>query len=196
MSLMWKGDENITIKAGARLPAPRGSGPLYGVVDTTFATVNMGDIAVKRLQELGVPPERIVRTTVPGFKDLAVEAKRLIERRACAIVLACGMVGPEEIDKLCGHEASLGIMQARLLTTTHILEAFVHMDEVRSDAALIRLCENRVSEHADNMVFLAERPQELVARAGTGQRQGFQDVGPADPTRDGAGHLKPASGSA
>lgn len=166
--------------------------PRYGVVDTTFATVNMGAIAVKTLREQGIAESRIVRRTVPGFKDLAVAAKQMIERDGCAVAIACGMVGPEPIDKECGHEASLAIANAQLATSTHILEVFVHMDEARSDAQLIRLTTNRVAEHAVNAYWLAEKPDELVKRAGTGQRQGFADAGPAKARRRAAKHLRPS----
>ena len=165
----------------------------FGVVDTTFSTVNMGDVAVRTLKGLGVPASRIVRTTVPGFKDLAVAAKLQIEREGCGVVVACGIVGTEPIDRQCGHEASLAIGQAKLMTSTHILEAFVHMDEARSDAGLIRVVENRVAEHAVNAYWLLEKPGELLRRAGTGQRQGFGDVGPADPARRGAVNNQPPS---
>jgi riboflavin synthase len=159
-------------------------------VDTTFSTVDMGAAAVRALREAGIPDERIVCVTVPGFKDLAVAAMLLIEREGCGIALACGMPGPEPIDKQCGHEASLAIGQAQLMASTHILECFVHMDEARDDAELIRICQNRVAEHALNMVWLLEQPDELRKRAGTGQRQGFADLGPADPARKQAAHLQ------
>jgi riboflavin synthase len=192
MSRIWKPEDAHQREPNA--PAPNTKGPRYGVVDTTFSTVDMGAIAVETLRGLGLPPQRIVRRTVPGFKDLAVAAKQMVERDGCAIVVACGMPGPEPIDKQCGHEASLAIGQAQLMTSTHILEVFVHMDEARTDAELVGLCQNRVAEHAVNAFWLLERPEELVKRAGTGQRQGFSDVGPADPKRADAAHLRPASG--
>ena len=182
MSLIWKPD----------LPA---TGPIYAVVDTTFSTVDMGDVAVRTLRSLHVPEDRIVRITVPGFKDLAVAAKRLIEKGA-SIALTCAMVGPEPIDKQCGHEASLAIAQAQLMTSTHILEVFVHMDEAATDAELIRIAKNRVAEHALNAYWILEKPDELVRRAGTGQRQGFDDVGAADAGRKESGHLRPSASGA
>ena len=127
---------------------------------------------------------------------MAVAALNLIQKDGCAIAVACGMPGPEPIDKQCGHEASLAIGQAQLMAGAHILEVFVHMDEARNDAELVALCQNRVAEHALNAVWLAETPEELVKRAGTGQRQGFTDVGPADPNRSMASHLRPATPAA
>jgi riboflavin synthase len=204
MSLIWKPDDPgrpqpkvLVSRAGPRRaeaePDPSGVLPRYGVVDTTFSTVDMGAIAVAALRGAGIAESRIAVVTVPGFKDLAVAAKILIERHGCAIALACGMPGPEPIDKQCGHEASLAIGQAQLMTSAHILECFVHMDEARTDAELIHICQNRVAEHALNMVWLLERPEELRRRAGTGQRQGFSDVGAADPSRKESGHLRPGA---
>ncbi|MEA3190763.1 MAG: riboflavin synthase [Thermoplasmata archaeon] len=211
MSLIWRPDDpdraqpKVIVNRGAERPQPAQSrslgyeettskppaGVRYGVVDTTFSTVDMGAVAVEALRGQGIPEARILRRTVPGFKDLAVAAKRMVERDGCAIVVACGMVGPEPIDKQCGHEASMAIAQAQLMTSTHVLEVFVHMDEAKSDAELIEVARNRTAEHAVNAVWLVERPHELVARAGTGQRQGFQDAGPADPRRGDGSHLRP-----
>lgn len=195
MSMIWRPEdarEPTAPPAAAAVP-PGARGPKYGIVDTTFSTVDMGAIAVETLRGLGIAPNRVVRRTVPGFKDLAVAAKQMVERDGCAIVVACGMPGPEPIDKQCGHEASLAIGQAQLMTSTHILEVFVHMDEARSDAQLIALCRNRVAEHAVNAFWLLEKPDELVRRAGTGQRQGFEDLGAADPAKQDVAHLRPAS---
>ena len=182
MTPVWRPDAS---SAGSR----HQNAPHYAVVDTTFSTVDMGGVAVDTLRGLGVTVDRIHRVTVPGFKDLAVACKRLIEQ-GCSIAVACGMPGPEPIDKQCGHEASLAIGQAQLLTSTHILEVFVHMDEAKTAAELIAVCKNRVAEHAVNAYWLVEKPGELVARAGTGQRQGFADVGPADAKKKDAAHLR------
>lgn len=194
MSKIWKPDDaHLREPNVPATPPPGARGPKYGVVDTTFSTVDMGAIAVETLLGLGIHPSRILRRTVPGFKDLAVAAKVLLEREGCAVAVACGMPGPEPIDKQCGHEASLAIGQAQLMANAHILEVFVHMDEAGDDAELIALCRNRVAEHAVNAYWLAERPDELARRAGTGQRQGFADVGPADAARREAGHLRPVA---
>ena len=153
-----------------------------GVVDTMFARVNMGEIA---LQALAEKPDRgqrfdVVRRTVPGFKDLAVEAQLLIQNHGCAIVLVMGMPGPEAVDQVCAHEASLGVMAAKLRTSTHILEAFVHESEaVGDDAMLASICQDRCAKHALNAYDMLFAPETLVARAGQGVRQGHADAGPA-----------------
>lgn len=147
-----------------------------GLVDTTFARYDMARVAEKELREAtGI---KIVRVTVPGVKDLPVACKRLLEEEDCAVCMAFGMPGPEEIDKICAHEASLGIIQAQLLTNRHVIEVFVHEDEARDEKELARLCEGRAKEHAQNLLMLLFHPEEMTKRAGTGQREGFEDKGP------------------
>ena len=104
---------------------------LIGVVDTMFARYDMGAEALDELSQCPGYGTRFttVRRTVPGFKDLAVAAKKLIEEDGCRIVVALGMPGREKVDKVCAHEASTGIMTAQLMTNTPILEVFVHEDE-------------------------------------------------------------------
>jgi riboflavin synthase len=147
-----------------------------GIADTTFARVNMGKIAIDELRRIcSLPYERY---TVPGIKDLPVAAKKLIEERGCEIVIALGMPGPKPIDKQCAHEASLGLILAQLMTNKHIIEVFVHEDEARDEKELLMITENRVREHVRNAVDLLLNPKRLQKLAGTGQRQGFPDVGP------------------
>ncbi len=148
-----------------------------GVVDTTFARFNMGKAAVDEIQKnVSV---KIVRRTVPGIKDLPVAAKKLIDEENCDIVMALGMPGSKEQDKICAHEASTGIIQAQLMTNTHIIEVFVHEDEAKDEKELAFLMEQRSREHALNVVKMLFKPDKLVKEAGTGQRQGFEDVGAA-----------------
>jgi riboflavin synthase len=148
-----------------------------GVADTTFARINMGAIAVDELKKhTSVAIERV---TVPGIKDLPVACKKLIEERRCDIVMALGMPGGRDKDRMCAHEASQGLILCQLMTNTHIIEVFVHEDEAKDDRELAWLMEQRTREHAVNAVKLILRPQDLVREAGTGQRQGFPDAGPA-----------------
>ena len=147
-----------------------------GVVDTTFARVNMGGFAVDELKNTGTG-FKVERRTVPGVKDLPVGAKKLIEESGCDIVIALGMPGKEEIDKVCAHEASTGLIQVQLMTNKHIIEVFVHEDEAESEKELSWLAERRAREHAVNAYDLLFRPERLVKKAGKGLRQGFEDVG-------------------
>jgi riboflavin synthase len=148
-----------------------------GIADTTFARFNMGAAAIDELERTGTG-FTIVRYTVPGVKDLPVACKKLIEEKHCDIVMALGMPGPMEKDKMCAHEASTGLIRAQLLTNTHIIEVFVHADEANDDKELAFLADRRSREHAINVYDLLFRPESLTRRAGTGLRQGFDDEGP------------------
>lgn len=137
--------------------------------------LNMGEIAIDEIKKNAACA--IKRQTVPGIKDLPVACKKLIEEENCDIVMALGMPGKEQIDKQCAHEASTGIITAQLMTNTHIIEVFVHIDEAESEKDLAELTEKRTREHARNAIDLMLYPQRLTKTAGTGQRQGRADVG-------------------
>ncbi|MFA6036202.1 MAG: riboflavin synthase [Candidatus Micrarchaeia archaeon] len=154
-----------------------------GIVDTTFARVNMADFAMDEISKSYGMRVQIIRHTVPGFKDLAVECKRLLELERCDIAMAFGMVGRAPIDAQCAHEASLGIQMAKLMTNRHIIEVFVHENEAKNDAQLLQICENRARKHALNAVHLMLAPHLLSKNAGRGIRQGFSDEGPAKITK-------------
>lgn len=147
-----------------------------GIVDTTFARFPMGDAAEDEYRKHAKDDE-VVRRTVPGVKDLPVACKKLIDDESCDLVVACGMVGAEDIDKVCGHEASTAIQNVMLATNTHILEVFVHEDEAADDDELAWLMDQRTREHSVNAYWMLHAPDELSRRAGTGQRQGFADAG-------------------
>lgn len=146
-----------------------------GIVDTTFSRVNMGAIAIDELKNYaGV---KYVRRTVPGIKDLPVEAKKLLEE-GCDIVITLGWVGKTEKDALSYLAMSIGKMMAELMTNKHIIDVTIHEDEAEDEKTLLRVAENRVREHVRNAVDLIRNPQRLIKQAGTGQRQGYEDVGP------------------
>lgn len=146
------------------------------IVDTTFARVDMGAIAADEIRRHH-PDVGIERRTVPGIKDLPVECKRMLDSGA-DIAMALGMVGGAPIDTQCGHEASLGIQQAKLMTNKHIIEVFVHENEAWSAKELSGIFESRIRKHARNAVLLIKDPQALVKKAGMGLRQGKEDEGP------------------
>lgn len=150
---------------------------LIGIADTTFARYDMGKAAIDELGRTGTG-FRILRYTVPGIKDLPVACKKLIEEDKCDIVMALGMPGPKDKDKMCAHEASTGLIRAQLITNTHIIEVFVHMDEAKDDRELATLADARTREHAINAYNLIFDRKKLTVQAGTGQRQGFEDAGP------------------
>ncbi|MBI5000581.1 MAG: riboflavin synthase [Euryarchaeota archaeon] len=149
---------------------------LIGVADTTFARFDMAAAAIDELKKTGTG-FRIVRRTVPGIKDLPVACKKLLEEDKCDIAIALGMPGAQEIDRMCAHEASTGLIRAQLLTSKHIIEVFVHEGEAKDDKELAWLAERRAREHAVNAYDILFRPERLEKMAGTGQRQGFADAG-------------------
>ncbi len=146
-----------------------------GVVDTMFARVNMGEMALDELK--GYPDVEVVRRTVPGVKDLPVECKKLL-KDGCDTCMALGMVGGAPVDQVCAHEASLGIQHVKLLTDKHVIEAFVHENEAWGGREFREICENRVRKHVHNAVLLAKDPSALIEQAGKGIRQGKGDEGP------------------
>jgi len=149
---------------------------LIGVADTTFARYDMGASAIDELKKTGTG-FKIIRYTVPGMKDLPVACKRLIEEQKCEIVIALGMPGPKDKDKMCAHEASQGLIRAQLMTNKHVIEVFVHEDEAENDRELAFLADSRAREHAINVFNLLFRPEVLTRNAGKGLRQGFEDAG-------------------
>lgn len=148
-----------------------------GVADTTFARVDMGGFAIDELKKTGTG-FRVERYTVPGVKDLPVAAKKLFDESECDIVIALGMPGANDIDKVCAHEASTGLIHVQLLANKHVIEVFVHEDEAKNAKELAWLAERRSREHAVNAYDLLFRPERLSKNAGKGLRQGFEDVGP------------------
>ncbi len=128
------------------------------------------------LQELAAFDVRTVRLTVPGIKDLAVECKRQLDSGA-DIALALGMVGGADIDRQCAHEASLGIQMAKIATSKHIIEVFVHENEARNEKDLLALFDDRTRKHARNAARMVLQPDWFTKRAGQGLRQGRNDVG-------------------
>ncbi len=148
-----------------------------GICSTTFARYDMASAAVKQIKKQ-VTGVKFIESYVPGVKDLPVAAKKLIEEEDCDIVMAFGMPGGEKIDKLCAHEASTGLIQAQLMTNTHILEVFVHEDEGYDEKDLKQLAYNRATQHADNLVKMLFKPEQMKREAGTGVREGRENKGP------------------
>lgn len=149
-----------------------------GIVDTMFARVNMGALAIDEIKR-HYPDVEIVRTTVPGIKDLPPECKKLLDS-GCVSCMALGMVGGAPIDTICAHEASTGLISAKLMTNKHIIEVFVHENEAWDEKEFHSICENRARRHAHNAVLLAIEPEALIKNAGKGMRQGRENEGEID----------------
>lgn len=147
-----------------------------GIADTTFARVDMAKFVIDVIKKKS--NAKIERYTVPGFKDLPVACKKLIEEHKCDIVIALGMAGKMPIDKQCAHEASMGLQQVQLMTNKHVLEVFVHMDEAKTEKELYEIAKNRSGKHAVNALALLKGKTALAKYAGMGKRQGKKDESP------------------
>ena len=150
--------------------------PKIGIAETTFARIDMAKFAIDAIKKNST--HKIERYTVPGFKDLPVACKILIEKYKCDIVMAFGMAGTKEIDKQCSHEASLGLQKAQLMANTHILEVFIHPDEAKTEKELFQIAKSRAEKHALNALALLKGKETLARYAGMGKRQGKEDEGP------------------
>ena len=73
---------------------------------------------------------------------------------------------------------SLGLMAAQLLTTTPILQVFVHETESEDPGELRNIAQHRSARHAVNAYWMLYEPERLRERAGKGIRQGSADAGP------------------
>ena len=144
-----------------------------GIADTMFARYDMGKVAVETIADKA----EVERYTVPGFKDLPVAAKILIEKHNCDIVIACGWVGSMPIDEVCAHEANQGLIQAELMTNKHILKVFIHSKEAEDREELIQIAEDRTRKHTQNALDLLKGKETLTPNAGKGQRQGAEHRG-------------------
>ncbi|HLB67974.1 MAG TPA: riboflavin synthase [Thermoplasmata archaeon] len=147
-----------------------------GIADTTFARFDMAAAAVDELKQQG-GGFTIVRYTVPGIKDLPAACRILLDEQKCDIVMALGMVGRQPVDKDCALAADFGLQMVQTTTGKHILGVMVHEDETKDERELARLFDRRTREHAVNCYDLLFRPEQLRKRAGTGQREGFEDAG-------------------
>lgn len=148
-----------------------------GICSTTFARFDMATAAIDQIKKQ-VAGIKFIEVYVPGVKDLPVAAKKLIEEEDCEIVMAFGMPGSEKMDKICAHEASTGLIQAQLMTNTHILEVFVHEDEGYDEKDLKELAYNRAVQHANNLVKMLFKPKAMKKEAGMGIREGRENKGP------------------
>ncbi|EHP70407.1 riboflavin synthase [Metallosphaera yellowstonensis MK1] len=152
---------------------------IYGVADTTFSRVNMGELAVKVIKKED-PEGEVRRYTVPGIKDLPVAAKRLIES-GCHGVITLGWVGRTQLDKYSYLAASIGLITVQLMTSTHVIDVTVHEDEAEDEERLKEIALDRTRKHSVNLVKLVRDGwKALTPLAGKGLRQGYEHAGEID----------------
>ncbi len=149
-----------------------------GIVDTTFARVDMGSIAESVIKE-ELPSAKVIRYTVPGIKDIPIAAKKLLVEYGCDGVITLGWVGKTSTDKLSYVVASMALQLVQLETLKHVIDVTVHEDEAEEEEDLKRIAIDRAAKHARNLVVLLTKGGEGLRRyAGMGLRQGYPDVGP------------------
>lgn len=152
-----------------------------GIVDTTFARVDMGSIAEKVIKD-SLPNVKVFRYTVPGIKDIPIAAKKLMEESECDGVITLGWVGKTLTDKLSYVSMSIGLQMVQLMCGKHIIDVTVHEDESDDESTLHEIAVDRVKKHAANLVkLLIGGGEALRPYAGKGLRQGKPDVGPINP---------------
>ena len=141
-----------------------------------FARYDMGAAARDELASCPGYGEtfEVVARTVPGFKDLAVAAKVLSSARAAGSSWPWGCPARRPSTSSARTRPSTGIMSAQLMTSTPILEVFVHEDETDDPAELARLFENRSRAHARNAYWMLFAPEELRAARGPGRAPGLR----------------------
>jgi riboflavin synthase len=151
----------------------------YGVADTTFSRVDMGNIAIRTIRKED-PEAEIVRYTVPGIKDLPVAAKRLLDE-GCDGVITLGWVGKTMLDKYSYLATSIGLIMVQILTSKHVIDVTVHEDEADDEEKLKEIAIDRATKHAINLVrLIRDGKNALTPYAGKGLRQGYENAGTID----------------
>lgn len=149
---------------------------IVGVVDTTFARVDMAKHAIEVIRR-HIPHVRIIRYTVPGIKDVPVATKKVLEEADIAITF--GWVGPKPVDKYSYLAMSIGLIFVQILTGKHVIDVTVHEDEAEDLEELYQIAVDRAKKHGLNLVSLLTKGFEgLTPYAGKGLRQGAPDIGP------------------
>ncbi|MEM4432789.1 MAG: riboflavin synthase [Desulfurococcaceae archaeon] len=149
-----------------------------GVVDTTFARVDMAKYVI-RILEKEIPGVEIIRYTVPGLKDIPVATRKLLIDEKCDGAITLGWVGADLTDKFTYLATSIGLIMLQILTGKHVIDVTVHEDEARDEKELYDIAIDRAVKHALNLVNLLKYGREALSKfAGKGLRQGKPDVGP------------------
>jgi riboflavin synthase len=149
---------------------------IVGVVDTTFARVDMAKFAINTIKQ-HLPRVKVIRYTVPGIKDIPVATRKVLGK--AEIAMTFGWVGPTLVDKYSYLAASIALMMIQIETGKHVVDVTVHEDEAVDTGELYKIAINRAKEHALNVVTLLTKGYEgLTPFAGQGLRQGIPDVGP------------------
>jgi len=148
-----------------------------GVVDTTFARVDMAKTVLKIIST-ELPDATVVRYTVPGIKDIPAAARKLLIDEKCDGVITLGWVGSSLVDKYSYLAMSIGLIMLQIMTGKHVIDVTVHEDEADDPEKLVEIAFDRAEKHAYNLVKLLKYGGEALTKyAGKGLRQGSPDAG-------------------
>ncbi len=107
-----------------------------GIVDTTFARVDMAKYAIEELRN-NEPSVIIERITVPGFKNTPWAAKQLINKGVDA-VMVLGWIGPSLTDKITYAVTSMGLIMLQIEYDKPIVDVTIHEDEANNEGGTIQ----------------------------------------------------------
>lgn len=145
-----------------------------GVVDTTFARVDMGAVAVEEIRNL-MPDVSVRRVTVPGIKNTVWAALQLA-KDGCDAVVVLGWVGPTPVDKYSYLATSIGLMNVQIATGVLVIDVTVHEEEGGGDDKKLKeIAIDRVKKHMWNLYQMLRG--DLQRYAGKGLRQGYPHAG-------------------
>lgn len=147
-----------------------------GIIDTAYSRVDMMRLVLEKTQEIARIHKINVKTlsrTVPGHKELAVEALRLIEDQGCDICIVLGWVGPRKSDLVSAHEACMALNIAKTMSRTHILECIIYESDIEEKSLLesSRLKAISCTRHALGMISDIDC---LKIKGGEGDREGAE----------------------
>ncbi|MCS0316076.1 riboflavin synthase [Vibrio diabolicus] len=145
-----------------------------GIVDTAYSRVDMATVILNQFesqQRADCQPIELVRTTVPGHKELAVGALKLMEEQQCDVCIVLGWVGPKDSDHTSAHEAALAIAMAKVKVSSHILECFV-FESHHDESELVEISKNRAKAHLNSALLLASDKEGYTVPSSIGDREG------------------------
>ncbi|MGI0117721.1 riboflavin synthase [Zooshikella sp. RANM57] len=145
-----------------------------GIVDTAFSRVDMAKFAIQQIEQakqICNSELTWLKATVPGHKEVAVEALRLLEQEQCDICIVFGWVGPKALDLTSAHEAAIALAMAKVQARKHVLECFIFESQHEQDA-LFEAASQRAVAHAKSAISMITDDPAWVVHSSIGDREG------------------------
>jgi 6,7-dimethyl-8-ribityllumazine synthase len=155
--------EGVTVVEGE----PRGGRRPVGIVVSRFngdVTGRMLELALERLEELGVPRDVVTVMPVPGAFELPLAAMALAKTRryACLVALGCVVRGETPHFDYVAGEAASGLQLAALETGVPVAFGVLTVDTTEQAEARV----GRAAEAVDSALEMADAFAQLRASAG------------------------------